>query len=89
MVISFVTWAMDRFDSQTFALCGVIHQTLRQGMVRKLVYEALGSYFHIQENKAGNFLEVQGARHQPVFSSVVKTNAPPPSFRVDPGRRAL
>lgn len=61
MVIGFVTWAMDRFDGQTFALCGVSIGALRRNVV-KLVYEALGDFFLIRENKSENFLEIQGEK---------------------------
>ena len=84
MVIGFVSWAMDRFDGQAFALCGVSIGALRRNVV-KLVYEALGDFFLIRENKSENFLEIQGEKSTNRFSSLAaKMSGRQPLSRASP-----
>lgn len=60
MVIGFVTWAMSEFDGRFFALCGVSVGALRRNVV-PLIWDHLNEYFSISENKAENFIDIEGA----------------------------
>ena len=82
MGLSFVCWAMARFQGAAFGLCGKTTVSLRRNLVRVLVpvLEELG--FRCEEKVSRSLLTVRrGGRETPSTSLAESTRAAPPSSR--------
>lgn len=58
MGLSFVMWAMHRFDGQNFALCGKTIGSLRRNMVLSLACVLRGRGYTVIEHRADNMITV-------------------------------
>lgn len=57
--LSFVFWAMDSFDGQTFALCGKTIQSLRRNVIRQLKTMLISRGYGVEEKRSENYMLVR------------------------------
>lgn len=58
MSLSFIMWAMDTFDSETFAMCGKTIQSLRRNVIKQLKKMLKSRGYIVEEHKSENYLTV-------------------------------
>ena len=57
--LSFVFWAMDSFDGQTFAMCGKTIQSLRRNVIRQLKSMLQSRGYGVEEKRSENYMIVR------------------------------
>lgn len=57
--LSFVFWAMESFDGQTFALCGKTIQSLRRNVIRDLTKMLKSRGYGVEEKRSENYMIVR------------------------------
>lgn len=58
MSLSFVMWAMETFEGETFALCGKTIQSLRRNVIRQLKKMLKARGYVIEEHRSENYMTV-------------------------------
>lgn len=58
MALSFVMWAMNTFDGESFALCGKTIQSLRRNVVRQLKRMLQSRGYIVEEHRTENYMTV-------------------------------
>lgn len=67
MSISFVIWAMYRFDGRCFALCGKTISSLRRNLLDELLVNVKKMGMSVREHKSSNFFELTYNGHRNRF----------------------
>ena len=57
--LSFVFWAMESFDVQTFAMCGKTIQSLRRNVIRQLKSMLQSRGYSVEEKRSENYMIVR------------------------------
>ena len=57
--LSFVFWAMESFDGQTFAMCGKTIQSLRRNVIRELIKMLRSRGYGVEEKRSENYMIVR------------------------------
>lgn len=59
MSLSFVMWAMARFEGQTFAMCGKTIQSLRRNVIKQLIRMLRSRGYTVEDHKSENYLVIE------------------------------
>ena len=59
MSLSFVMWAMYRFNGQSFALCGKTIQSLRRNVIKQLKLMLMSRGYGVTEHRSENYITIE------------------------------
>ena len=59
MSLSFVMWAMHRFNGQSFALCGKTIQSLRRNVIKQLKLMLMSRGYGVTEHRSENYITIE------------------------------
>lgn len=65
--LSFVLWAMNRFDGENFAMCGKTINSLRRNVLKQLKQMLIALNITATEHRSENFITISDGKHENDF----------------------